>query len=106
MLLWTSPNHPKERENCENENVHRLKLDGKEIILIGTAHVSRESADLVERVISEEKPETVCIELCQSRYQAIKQRDKWQETDLIKVIKEKKALILLSNLILSSFQKA
>jgi pheromone shutdown-related protein TraB len=44
--------------------------------------------------------------LCQSRYQAIKQRDKWQETDLIKVIKEKKAFLLLSNLILSSFQKA
>ena len=90
----------------ENDDIHRLTYEDKEITLLGTAHVSRESADLVERVISGEKPETVCIELCQSRYQAIKQRGKWQETDLIKVIKEKKALILLSDLILSSFQKA
>jgi pheromone shutdown-related protein TraB len=90
----------------ENDDIHRLTYEDKEITLLGTAHVSRESADLVERVITEEKPETVCVELCQSRYQAIKQRDKWQETDLIKVIKEKKAFLLLSNLILSSFQKA
>jgi pheromone shutdown-related protein TraB len=90
----------------KNDDIHRLTYEDKEITLLGTAHVSRESADLVERVISEEKPETVCVELCQSRYQAIKQRDKWQETDLIKVIKEKKAFLLLSNLILSSFQKA
>lgn len=90
----------------ENADQHKLTYEDKEIILLGTAHVSRESADLVERVISEEKPETVCVELCQSRYQAIKQKDKWQNTDLIKVIKEKKAFLLLSNLILSSFQKA
>ncbi|MBN1626178.1 MAG: TraB/GumN family protein [Deltaproteobacteria bacterium] len=90
----------------ENADLHRLTFDDKEITLIGTAHVSRESADLVERVISEEKPETVCVELCRSRYQAIIQKDKWQDTDLIKVIKEKKAFLLLSNLILSSFQKA
>lgn len=90
----------------ENADRHELTYEDKEIILLGTAHVSRESADLVERVISEERPETVCVELCQSRYQAIKQKDKWQDTDLIKVIKEKKAFLLLSNLILSSFQKA
>jgi pheromone shutdown-related protein TraB len=90
----------------ENSDRHELTYEDKEIILLGTAHVSRDSADLVERVISEEKPDTVCVELCQSRYQAIKQKDKWQDTDLIKVIKEKKAFLLLSNLILSSFQKA
>jgi len=90
----------------ENADRHELTYEDKEIILLGTAHVSRDSAELVERVIAEEKPDTVCVELCQSRYQAITQKDKWQETDLIKVIKEKKAFMLLSNLILSSFQKA
>ena len=90
----------------ENADRHELTYEDKRIILLGTAHVSMESAELVEQVISEEKPDTVCVELCQSRFQAIKQRDKWQETDLIKVIREKKAFLLLSNLILSSFQKA
>ena len=80
-------------------------MEDKEIILVGTAHVSRESADLVERVIKEEKPDTVAVELCQSRYQAMTEANKWQETDLIKVIREKKAFLLLSNLMLASFQK-
>ena len=80
-------------------------MEDKEIILVGTAHVSKESADLVERVIKEEKPDTVAVELCQSRYQAMTEKNKWRETDLIKVIKEKKAFLLLSNLMLASFQK-
>ncbi|OQY47840.1 MAG: conjugal transfer protein TraB [Desulfobacteraceae bacterium 4572_87] len=89
----------------DDQNKHHLSMGDKEIILVGTAHVSRESADLVERVIKEEKPDTVAVELCQSRYQAMTEENKWQETDLIKVIKEKKAFLLLSNLMLASFQK-
>lgn len=80
-------------------------FDDKKITIIGTAHVSRESADLVDRVLEEEKPETVCIELCESRYQALTQKNRWQNTNLIKVIKEKKAFLLLSNFLLASFQK-
>ena len=72
------------------------RAGGSEIILIGTAHVSHESADLVERVIEEERPDTVCVELCKPRYEAIRQRDKWQETDIVKVIREKRTSILLS----------
>ena len=89
----------------KNENIHRLKVDDREITLIGTAHISRESADLVAKIVEEEKPDTVCIELCESRYQSLKQKHRWQNTDLIKVIKEKKAFLLLSNLMLTSFQK-
>ena len=88
-----------------NENIHRLKVEDREITLIGTAHVSRESADLVAKIIEDEKPDTVCIELCESRYQSLKQKNRWQNTDLIKVIREKKAFLLLSNLMLTSFQK-
>lgn len=91
---------------CTNhEDIHRLKLNGKEIILIGTAHVSKESAELVENVIAEENPDVVCIELCKSRYQAIIQKDKWQETNIVKVIREKRSSLLLSQLLLVSFQK-
>ena len=86
-------------------NRHRLTFNEKEITLIGTAHVSRESTDLVEEVIKEEKPDTVCVELCQSRFQAMTQKKKWQNTDLIKVIREKKAFLLLLNLMLAYFQK-
>ena len=95
--------HPKPMTN--NDNIHRLTFEDREITLIGTAHVSRESADLVVKVIEEEKPDTVCVELCESRYKAIKEKNRWQNTDLIKVIREKKSFLLLSNLLLTSFQK-
>jgi pheromone shutdown-related protein TraB len=85
--------------------VHHLDLEGKDIILVGTAHVSKESVQLVKMTIEAEKPDTVCVELCPSRYQAIRQKERWQDTDIIKVIKEKKTFLLLSNLLLASFQK-
>ena len=88
-----------------NNLTHRLDFDEKEFILVGTAHVSKKSAQLVRTVIEEENPDTVCVELCQSRYQAIKQKDRWQDTDIIKVVKEKNSFLLLSNLLLASFQK-
>jgi len=85
--------------------IHHLSFEDKEIILVGTAHISKESTKLVASVIEEENPDTVCVELCESRYQAIRQKDRWQNMNIIKVIKEKKAFLLLSNLLLASFQK-
>jgi len=87
------------------ENVYRRQLKDKEIILIGTAHVSKDSADLVERIISEERPDTVCIELCQSRYDAIMRKEEWEKTDLFQVIRKKQSAQLLAQLLMASFQK-
>ncbi len=83
----------------------RLSYEDKEVTLLGTAHVSRESTQRVQEVISETRPETVCIELCESRYKSMTQKNRWQDTDLLKVIREKKAFLLLSNLMLAYFQK-
>jgi pheromone shutdown-related protein TraB len=85
--------------------IHRLSRQGTEIVLVGTAHVSQQSVDLVRSVIEEEKPDTVCVELCAGRFQTLRQNESWQQMDIIKVIKEKKAFLLLSNLILAAFQK-
>ncbi|PID40027.1 MAG: conjugal transfer protein TraB, partial [Proteobacteria bacterium] len=92
-------------DKLNNEMLHHLEYDGKKITLIGTAHVSKDSVDLVKTVIDDIKPDTVCVELCESRAQSIRQKDRWQEMDIIKVIREKKAVLLLSNLMLASFQK-
>jgi pheromone shutdown-related protein TraB len=88
-----------------SDMLHHLEYGDKNVILVGTAHVSRESAQQVSHTIQQEKPDTVCVELCQSRYQSIRQKEHWQETDIVKVIKEKKSFLLLSNLLLASFQK-
>ncbi|MFC4558436.1 TraB/GumN family protein [Virgibacillus kekensis] len=87
------------------DNITRIELDGKEIILIGTAHVSKHSAEQVKEVIEAEQPDSVCVELDQQRYQSIVEGNKWRDTDIFKVIKEKKATLLLMNLAISSFQK-
>ena len=87
------------------ENVYKLNINNKEIILIGTAHISRKSVDEVKELIEQEKPDTVCVELCQSRYTSIIDVDRWKNTDIMKVIKEGKSLMLLVSLILSSYQK-
>ncbi len=90
---------------AENATGEKIYIDDKEITLVGTAHVSKESVELVEAVINEQAPDTVCVELCPSRFQSIKKKDQWLEMDIIKVIKEKKSFLLLSNLMLASFQK-
>ena len=92
-------------DKLNSEMLHRLEYEGKQITLVGTAHVSKDSVDLVRSVIQEVKPDTVCVELCESRAQSIRQKQRWQEMDIMKVIKEKKAFLLLSNLMLASFQK-
>ena len=89
----------------KSEALHYLEYDEKTVILVGTAHVSRESAQQVRDTIEQEVPDTVCVELCQSRYQSISQKERWQQTDIIKVIREKQSFLLLSNLLLASFQK-
>ncbi len=87
------------------DNITRLQINDKEIILIGTAHVSKASAEQVKEVIEIEQPDAVCIELDAERYQSIKDGNKWKDMDIFKVIKEKKASLLLMNLAISSFQK-
>ncbi len=88
-----------------NKDIHYISIDNKDIFLIGTAHISRTSAETVKKFITEEKPDAVCIELCPSRFQSITNPEKWKNMDIIAIIKQKKALLLLVNLILSSFQK-
>ena len=88
-----------------SEDIERIRLNNREIILIGTAHVSKESQILVEETIKKEKPDTVGIELCNQRYKTITDKNSWKKMKIIEVIKKNKTYLLLLTLILSSFQK-
>ena len=87
------------------ENVTTIRVQDKEILLIATAHVSKESAALVKQVIEEERPDSVCIELDEDRYKSIQNPKAWEKTDVLQVIKSKKVGFLLANLALSAYQK-
>jgi pheromone shutdown-related protein TraB len=88
-----------------DENITRLEYDGKTILLVATAHVSKQSVELVKQVVAEEKPDSICVELDEQRYQSIQNPKAWESMDIVKVIKEKRVGFLLANLVLSSYQK-
>jgi pheromone shutdown-related protein TraB len=88
-----------------SEDVHFVNRDDHEYIIVGTAHISRLSADLVGEVIENEKPDIVCIELDEKRYKALSEKNRWENLDLKTVIRQKQLSTLLVNLVLASYQK-
>jgi pheromone shutdown-related protein TraB len=88
-----------------SSDIQRIFTSRKEIILVGTAHISRDSVDTVKQVIEMEMPDTVCVELDRQRYQALSEPDRWKSLDLVQVIRKGQGAYLLTNLALSAFQK-
>ncbi len=89
----------------ESNDVHLLNYKDKQIFLIGTAHISKMSADLVKEVIISEMPDTVCVELDAQRLESIKNKKRWENLDLKTIIKQKQLSTLIINILLSSYQK-
>nr|WP_232719654.1 TraB domain-containing protein [Enterococcus faecalis] len=87
------------------ELVRRVFIKDKEIILVGTAHISSESAELVKKIIEEENPDVVCLEWDQSRYDKYLNPDEWSDTDIVQVIKQKRLTVLISSVIYKLIQK-
>ncbi|MDA3785625.1 MAG: TraB/GumN family protein [Deltaproteobacteria bacterium] len=86
-------------------DVHIIQLQERQIILVGTAHVSQKSVDLVQQVIAGERPDCVCVELDEKRYQSLSQKEQWQSLDIKQIIKQKQLSTLMINLTLASYQK-
>jgi pheromone shutdown-related protein TraB len=94
-----------QNEINESTDVHCVHVAGRELWLVGTAHVSQRSVDLVREVIEREQPDVVCIELDPGRYEALSQEKKFEEQDLREVLQKKQLATLMLNLILASYQR-
>ena len=88
-----------------NENIEKIIYQDKEIYLVKTAHVSKNSVEDVKKCVEEVKPDAICIELDEDRYKKLQDEDSYREQDIVKIIKDKKVGFLLVNIILSSFQR-
>lgn len=88
-----------------SKDVQTIHKDGREYIIVGTAHISRQSADLVREVIENEKPDVVCVELDEKRMIALSEKNRWENLDLKNIIRQKQLSTLIVNLVLSSYQK-
>lgn len=75
------------------------------IVLVGTAHVSKDSVDEVRSVIEEYKPDIVAVELCEKRYETLTNKDKWENTPITSLMKENRAYIILAQTFLASIQR-
>lgn len=87
------------------EDITRIQLEDREVILVGTAHISQESVDIVREIIRDEEPDVVCVELDPERLQAMREQQRWEELDLRQVIRNKQLMFLTARLALASFQK-
>ncbi|MEW6290790.1 MAG: TraB domain-containing protein, partial [Thermodesulfobacteriota bacterium] len=94
-----------ETSHLEAADVHIVELDGRQFILVGTAHVSRESVELVRQVIDRENPDCVCVELDAKRYESLSEKKRWKSLDLKQIIRNKQLSTLMINLVLASYQK-
>ncbi len=87
------------------DTVTRISVEGKDVYLVGTAHVSKESVNDVHNTILAVKPNSICTELCEARCRAMVEKDNWKKMDIFKVIKEKKSVLLLAQLVMSAFYR-
>lgn len=74
------------------------------VVLVGTAHVSATSVRTVEEAIRERRPDRVLVELDPRRYEALRDPEAWQKTDIIQVLREKKQHLFLLQLYLANMQ--
>ena len=85
------------------QRVSHIQLEGRDIYLVGTAHLSKQSVEDVRNTVEAVKPDTICVELCQPRFKSLVEKDSWKKMNIFKIIKEKKSVLLLAQLILSAF---
>ncbi|HEU4665151.1 MAG TPA: TraB/GumN family protein [Dokdonella sp.] len=85
--------------------VARVRRGDVEYVLLGTAHVSRVSADAVREILQREAFDAVAVELCEPRYQSIRDPEAFRRLDLFQVIRQGKVGLVAANLALSAFQR-
>lgn len=86
-------------------DVHVIENADQTIIIVGTAHISRESVELVRTVIEQEQPDCVCLELDEKRFHALTHKQQWQKLDLKTIIKNKQLSVLIVSLLMAAYQK-
>ena len=83
----------------------RVNFGTREILILGTAHVSAESLEDVRDAVETESPDHVCVEMDEGRLKSLEEGSRWQSMDIKKVLRKGQGFMLMANLALSSFQR-
>ena len=93
-------------EQISNEQPTReITRDGVHYVLLGTAHVSRASVTAVTQMADTGNFDAIAVELCPARHQALTKQQQWKDMDLYRIIREKKAGLVMANLALGAYQR-
>ncbi|TVQ88664.1 MAG: TraB/GumN family protein [Chromatiaceae bacterium] len=89
------------------EPIRELVSGATRLTLLGTAHVSRASAETVVALLSdlERDFDAVAVELCRSRFNAMMDPDSLSRLDLFAVIRERRVYMVAASLALSAYQQ-
>ena len=90
---------------AHGEPLITLEYEGVTITILGTAHVSRSSADTVRRLVSSGNYDAVALELCENRYQALIDPDAISKMDLVQVFRKGRGPMVMASLALGAFQQ-
>lgn len=85
--------------------IRRINVAGSELVLLGTAHVSRASAEAVRQLLAAESFDAVAVELCEHRARAIRDPNAIAAMDLFQVLREGKVGTIAAGLALGAFQR-
>ncbi len=96
---------PPAMPESKDQPIRRVERDGVNYTLIGTAHVSRASADAVREMAGSGRYDAIAVELCPTRFKALKGEADWKNLDLFKIIRQRKAGLVMANLALSAYQR-
>jgi pheromone shutdown-related protein TraB len=88
-----------------SDTLTRIVLDDRQIILLGTAHVSAESLAEVKNSILSEVPDHVCVEMDEVRLKNLEENRRWSGSDLKNVLRKGQGFMMMANLALASFQR-
>src|SRR5215475_7449691 len=96
---------PPPDSRLSDQPVARVRRGDVEFVLLGTAHVSRASAEAVRSILEREQFDAVAVELCESRFRSLRNPEAFRDLDLFQVIRQGKAGLVAANLALSAFQR-
>jgi len=85
--------------------IREITRDGVQYVLLGTAHVSPTSVAAVVEMAGSGEYDAIATELCPARHQALTKQQQWKDMDLYRIIREKKAGLVMANLALGAYQR-
>jgi len=101
----STPETATSKQVLNEQPVREITRDGVHYVLLGTAHVSRASVEAVTEMAGSGEFDSIAVELCPARHQALTKQQQWKDMDIYRIIRERKAGLVMANLALGAYQR-